>query len=163
MLYEIARDLHRFTGAAGLSRRLAPAGPTLRRAYRWPRFHCGRLHARCRRGWPVARGHDRGQRQRCGEGGDELAARSAARRLLSGGGDRNLRQARLGRDDPAGRSADQFATDAASGQVDFRVASSSASAFNYAQQKLPAVVIAASFQKEPSILLSHPGVDSLPR
>jgi NitT/TauT family transport system substrate-binding protein len=49
-----------------------------------------------------------------------------------------------------------------SGQVDFRVASSSASAFNYAQQKLPAVVIAASFQKEPSILLSHPGVDSLP-
>src|SRR5271168_3719037 len=49
-----------------------------------------------------------------------------------------------------------------SGQIDFRVASSSASAFNYAQQKLPVVVIAASFQKEPSILLSHPGVDSLP-
>jgi NitT/TauT family transport system substrate-binding protein len=48
------------------------------------------------------------------------------------------------------------------GQIDFRVASSSASAFNYAQQKLPVVVIAASFQKEPSILLSHPGVDSLP-
>jgi NitT/TauT family transport system substrate-binding protein len=49
-----------------------------------------------------------------------------------------------------------------SGQIDFRVASSSASAFNYAQQKLPVVVIAASFQKEASILLSHPGVDSLP-
>lgn len=48
-----------------------------------------------------------------------------------------------------------------SGQIDFRVASSSASAFNYAQQKLPVVVIAASFQKEPSILLSHPGVDSM--
>jgi NitT/TauT family transport system substrate-binding protein len=49
-----------------------------------------------------------------------------------------------------------------SGQIDFRVASSSASAFNYAQQKLPVVVIAASFQKEASILLSHPGVDTLP-
>jgi NitT/TauT family transport system substrate-binding protein len=49
-----------------------------------------------------------------------------------------------------------------SGQIDFRVASSSASAFNYAQQRLPVVVIAASFQKEASILLSHPGVDSLP-
>jgi len=47
------------------------------------------------------------------------------------------------------------------GQVDFRVASSSASGFNYIAQKLPVVVIAASFQKEPSILLSHPGVDTV--
>jgi NitT/TauT family transport system substrate-binding protein len=49
------------------------------------------------------------------------------------------------------------------GQVDFRVASSSASGFNYVDQKLPVQVIAASFQKEASILLSHPGVvDSVP-
>jgi NitT/TauT family transport system substrate-binding protein len=50
----------------------------------------------------------------------------------------------------------------ASGQVDFRVASSSASGFNYVEQNIPVMVIAASFQKEPSILLSHPGVDTLP-
>jgi NitT/TauT family transport system substrate-binding protein len=48
-----------------------------------------------------------------------------------------------------------------SGQVEFRVASSSASGFNYVEQKVPVVVIAASFQKEPSILLSHPGVDTV--
>jgi NitT/TauT family transport system substrate-binding protein len=45
-----------------------------------------------------------------------------------------------------------------SGQVQFRVASSSASGFNYVDQKVPVQVIAASFQKEASILLSHPGV-----
>jgi NitT/TauT family transport system substrate-binding protein len=44
------------------------------------------------------------------------------------------------------------------GEVQFRVASSSASGFNYVDQKLPVQVVAASFQKEPSILLSHPGV-----
>ena len=48
------------------------------------------------------------------------------------------------------------------GQVQFRVASSSASGFNYVEQNLPVEVIAASFQKEPSILMSHPGVDSVP-
>ena len=47
------------------------------------------------------------------------------------------------------------------GQVQFRVASSSASGFNYVEQGLPIQVIAASFQKEPSILLSHPGVDTV--
>src|SRR3984885_11473262 len=47
------------------------------------------------------------------------------------------------------------------GQVQFRVASSSAGGFNYVEQGLPIQVIAASFQKEPSILLSHPGVDTV--
>ena len=49
------------------------------------------------------------------------------------------------------------------GDVQFRVASTSASGFNYVEQKLPVVVIAAWCQKEPAILLSHPGVvDSVP-
>jgi NitT/TauT family transport system substrate-binding protein len=45
----------------------------------------------------------------------------------------------------------------AAGAVDLRVASNNASGFNAVQQGVPITVIAAMFQKDPSVLLSHPG------
>jgi NitT/TauT family transport system substrate-binding protein len=51
----------------------------------------------------------------------------------------------------------------AAGAVDIRMGASSGNALNYVKEGVPAVVVAAIFQKEPSILMAHPGVgnDSL--
>ena len=51
----------------------------------------------------------------------------------------------------------------AAGAVDMRMGASSGNALNYVKEGVPAVVVAAIFQKEPSILMAHPGVgnDSL--
>ena len=51
----------------------------------------------------------------------------------------------------------------AAGAVDLRMGASSGDALNYVKEGVPAVVVAAIFQKEPSILMAHPGVgnDSL--
>jgi NitT/TauT family transport system substrate-binding protein len=43
------------------------------------------------------------------------------------------------------------------GRLDFTIASNSFLALNFAQQDLPFVAVAAMFQKDPSILLAHPG------
>ncbi|GAC1338187.1 MAG: ABC transporter substrate-binding protein [Acetobacteraceae bacterium] len=43
------------------------------------------------------------------------------------------------------------------GRLDFNLASNSYLALNLAQEKLPFRVVAAMFQKDPSILLAHPG------
>lgn len=43
------------------------------------------------------------------------------------------------------------------GRLDFSLASNNYLALNMAQEKLPVVAIAAFFQKDPSILLAHPG------
>jgi NitT/TauT family transport system substrate-binding protein len=44
------------------------------------------------------------------------------------------------------------------GRLDFTIAGNSFLALNFAQQDLPFVAVAAMFQKDPSILLAHPGV-----
>ena len=51
----------------------------------------------------------------------------------------------------------------AAGAVDVRMGASSGNALNYVKEGVPAIVVAAIFQKEPSILMAHPGVgnDSL--
>ncbi len=45
----------------------------------------------------------------------------------------------------------------AAGVVDFNVGSSSFSALNYVKAKIPMVTVAAIFQKDPQVLLAHPG------
>ena len=49
------------------------------------------------------------------------------------------------------------------GKIDFNMAGNMFAAFNNAQNDIPTVMIAAMFQKEPQILMAHPGVghDSL--
>jgi NitT/TauT family transport system substrate-binding protein len=51
----------------------------------------------------------------------------------------------------------------AAGAIDLRMGSNTGGALNYVKEGVPAVVVAAMFQKEPSILMAHPGVgnDSL--
>ena len=46
----------------------------------------------------------------------------------------------------------------AAGAVDFRMGANSGSGLNYVKQGIPAVIVAAFFQKEPVALISHPGV-----
>ena len=43
------------------------------------------------------------------------------------------------------------------GRLDFSLASNSFLALNFVQQQLPFVVVAAMFQKDPSVLIAHPG------
>lgn len=43
------------------------------------------------------------------------------------------------------------------GRLDLMLASNSFLALNYAQEKLPLVAVAAIFQKDPSVLVAHPG------
>jgi NitT/TauT family transport system substrate-binding protein len=52
----------------------------------------------------------------------------------------------------------------AGGAVDFNVGSSSFAALNYAKAGVPVLTVAAIFQKDPQVLLAHPGQgnDSLP-
>jgi NitT/TauT family transport system substrate-binding protein len=45
----------------------------------------------------------------------------------------------------------------AAGQVDFNVGSSSFAALNYVKAGIPVVTVAALFQKDPQVLLAHPG------
>jgi NitT/TauT family transport system substrate-binding protein len=45
----------------------------------------------------------------------------------------------------------------AAGVLDFNVASNSFIPLNYVQQKIPMVAVAAIFQKDPSVLIAHPG------
>src|SRR3984957_13696615 len=51
----------------------------------------------------------------------------------------------------------------AAGVLDFNIASNSFGSLNFAQQNIPMVAVAALFQKDPSVLIAHPGVgnDSL--
>jgi NitT/TauT family transport system substrate-binding protein len=44
------------------------------------------------------------------------------------------------------------------GRLDFTISSNSFLALNFAQQQLPLVAVAAMFQKDPSVILAHPGV-----
>jgi NitT/TauT family transport system substrate-binding protein len=46
----------------------------------------------------------------------------------------------------------------AAGVLDFNLASNSFSPLNFAQQNIPMVAVAALFQKDPSVLIAHPGV-----
>jgi NitT/TauT family transport system substrate-binding protein len=50
------------------------------------------------------------------------------------------------------------------GRLDFNICSNSFLALNFVQEKIPFSVVAAMFQKDPSVLLAHPGVgnDSFP-
>ncbi len=52
----------------------------------------------------------------------------------------------------------------AAGRLDFDEAPASFTAMNFAKEKIPMVAVAAFFQKDPSVLIAHPGVgnDSLP-
>ena len=45
-----------------------------------------------------------------------------------------------------------------SGRLDFSIAGNSFLALNFASEKLPFVVVAAIFQKDPSIIIAHPGM-----
>ncbi len=45
----------------------------------------------------------------------------------------------------------------AAGQVDFNVGASSFAALNYVQAGVPVVTVAAIFQKDPQVLIAHPG------
>jgi len=45
----------------------------------------------------------------------------------------------------------------AAGVLDFNIASNSFVPLNFAQQKIPMVAVAAMFQKDPSVLIAHPG------
>ncbi|MEJ0068073.1 MAG: ABC transporter substrate-binding protein [Pseudomonadota bacterium] len=51
----------------------------------------------------------------------------------------------------------------AAGAIDLRMGSNTGVALNYVKEGVPALVVAAMFQKEPSILMAHPGAgnDSL--
>jgi NitT/TauT family transport system substrate-binding protein len=51
----------------------------------------------------------------------------------------------------------------AAGRLDFNIASNSFIPLNYEKQKIPMVAVAALFQKDPAVLIAHPGVgnDSL--
>ncbi len=46
----------------------------------------------------------------------------------------------------------------AAGRLDFNVASNSFIALNYTKEKVPMVAVAAIFQKDPAVLIAHPGV-----
>ncbi len=46
------------------------------------------------------------------------------------------------------------------GRLDFTIAGNSFLALNFAQEKLPFVAVAAVFQKDPAVLLAHPGQDN---
>jgi NitT/TauT family transport system substrate-binding protein len=46
----------------------------------------------------------------------------------------------------------------AAGAIDLRMGSNTGGALNYVKEGVPALVVAAFFQKEPSILMAHPGV-----
>lgn len=46
----------------------------------------------------------------------------------------------------------------ATGQVDFMLSSGSFAALSMAEQQIPVVAVAAFFQKDPQVLISHPGV-----
>jgi NitT/TauT family transport system substrate-binding protein len=46
----------------------------------------------------------------------------------------------------------------AAGVLDFNLAPNSFGPLNYAQQNIPMVAVAALFQKDPSVLIAHPGV-----
>ncbi len=52
----------------------------------------------------------------------------------------------------------------AAGRIDFNMGSDSFGAYNYARENVPMVTVAAMMQKDPKVLISHPGVgnDSLP-
>ncbi|MBK17450.1 MAG: nitrate ABC transporter substrate-binding protein [Rhodospirillaceae bacterium] len=45
----------------------------------------------------------------------------------------------------------------AAGKVDFSLSSNSFIVLNYAREKIPMVAVAAIFQKDPSVLIAHPG------
>ena len=45
----------------------------------------------------------------------------------------------------------------ADGQVDFSLSSNSFTVLNYVKQAIPVVAVAAMFQKDPSVLIAHPG------
>jgi NitT/TauT family transport system substrate-binding protein len=45
----------------------------------------------------------------------------------------------------------------AAGVIDFNIASNSFIPLNYVQQNIPMVAVAAMFQKDPSVLIAHPG------
>jgi NitT/TauT family transport system substrate-binding protein len=45
----------------------------------------------------------------------------------------------------------------AAGVLDFNIASNSFVPLNYVQQKIPMVAVAAMFQKDPAVLIAHPG------
>ena len=44
------------------------------------------------------------------------------------------------------------------GRLDFNICSNSFLALNFVQEKIPFSVVAAMFQKDPSVLIAHPGV-----
>jgi NitT/TauT family transport system substrate-binding protein len=48
----------------------------------------------------------------------------------------------------------------AAGALDFNIASNSFVPLNYVQQNIPMVAVAAMFQKDPSVLIAHPGQGS---
>ena len=52
----------------------------------------------------------------------------------------------------------------AAGRLDFNMGSDSFGAYNFARENVPMVTVAAMMQKDPKVLISHPGVgnDSLP-
>ena len=45
----------------------------------------------------------------------------------------------------------------AAGVLDFNIASNSFAPLNFVQQNIPMVAVAAIFQKDPSVLIAHPG------
>jgi NitT/TauT family transport system substrate-binding protein len=51
------------------------------------------------------------------------------------------------------------------GRLDFNIASNSFIAFNFVKEKIPFRVVASMYQKDPSVLIAHPGVghDSFPQ
>ncbi|HUK11495.1 MAG TPA: ABC transporter substrate-binding protein [Stellaceae bacterium] len=49
----------------------------------------------------------------------------------------------------------------AAGRLDFDEAPNSFTAFNFVKQNIPMVAVAAFFQKDPQVLIAHPGVTSL--
>ena len=48
----------------------------------------------------------------------------------------------------------------AAGQIDFNMGGNVFGAFNYVLNKIPMVTVAATFQKDPQILMAHPDQDS---
>ena len=92
-----------------------------------------------------------------------MARAGGSRRRIPGRRHRHLSRARHRGGDPPGRAQVDLNALLLAGRVDI-IESNGFAAFNFARDNLPGVTIAALFQKDPRVLLSHKGVgnDSLP-
>ena len=136
---------------AGFASRDCPGRPGMTRCQ-----PCDSLSACSRRG--LALSTRAGAAARQGHLRHQLGGRGRARRLLPGAGRRHLPQVRARRDHPAGR-AEREPPPAAAGRPHrlLHERQHAAGVRRRRAQNIPTLVVAAMFQKDPQVLLAHPG------